>query len=134
MTDPQDKGPVYPGRGSGQRTASNVLATGVARSPLQAGRPAQNGWPAGRRTQTPPQDVRGSRNDPESQDVPGSKAPKASYDGPDPRALAGLFQQAKGSGDIERAKGMAGNCNGSSTGSTAKEREDGHTSRLTPGR
>jgi len=29
---------------------------------------------------------------------------------------------------------MADGCNGSSTGSTAKEREDGRTSRLTPGR
>jgi hypothetical protein len=32
-------------------------------------------------------------------------APKARYDAPNPQTLAGLFQQAKDSGDVEKAKG-----------------------------
>src|SRR5215472_15033498 len=47
----------------------------------------------------------GHQVDRKPEDIAGSLAPKAAYGGPDPRTLAGLFQQAKESGDIERAKG-----------------------------
>src|SRR5262245_7709769 len=93
MNDPQDKGPPGWGRGSGYGSVPDPVATRLRRSRSSAYPPAPNPQRAGQQSY------------PAAQDRPGSQAPKAPHGGPDPQTLAGLFQEAQDSGNIERAKG-----------------------------